>query len=90
MKTIKSLIRNKISLLTFPRKGTVFKDQLGDYWYSDDNAKVAYGQYGVYYSMKQNSWGVWKTDRHCWVKKNGSPFTGIILKRIDKDETVSV
>lgn len=90
MTSMKTRIARIIGDYTFPKIGTVFTDQFGDYWYSDDCKKVAYDQYGTFYGMKQSPWGVWKIDRHLWVKKNGSPFTGIILKRVDKPQTIAV
>ncbi len=90
MISMKTRIVKIISNLTYPKTGTVFIDQFGDYWYSDDNTEVEYGQYGLYYGMKHTTWGFWKIDRHLWVKKNGSPFKGIILKRVDMDKSISV
>jgi hypothetical protein len=87
---METLIRRFLTKVTYPKSGTIFKDQFGDYWYSGSIEFADYGGQGIYYAMIHSKWGVWKIDRNIWVKKNGSPHTGIVLKRVDSPITIAV
>lgn len=77
------ILKDYLSRKTFPKVGTVYKDQFGDHWFYAGNGPH-FGDGGTYHELKQNKWGVWKVNPHLWIKKPpGMMFSGCILSRVD-------